>query len=281
MNVARGLRWPLVGASVALLFIGGPERWALGAQERVVPHYQLASVQIGSSERPDDPLPDRSSPLVESRGETHTTADPRAHAPQPALLASIEGEMPITSRPGGGRIVGRMPAGSLFFDAPLKAWVIEQDPGKRFGRVTLPYSGTRATGWIRLKGLALGHTPYSVTADLSSHRVVVKRLGKAIMRFPAATGAAASPTPIGRYFVTDRVPITPGGSFGKFAFGLSGIQPNLPPGWTGGNQLAIHGTNDPGSIGTSASAGCLRVSSRSLDRLRPLLWPGTPVTIKR
>jgi lipoprotein-anchoring transpeptidase ErfK/SrfK len=118
-----------------------------------------------------------------------------------------------------------------------------------------------------------------VHADLSEHRLEVLRDGRVLFRARAATGAPSSPTPPGRYFVTDRVAMPQGGAFGTFAFGLSGIQTNLPAGWTGGDQLAIHGTNDPGSIGTSASAGCLRVSERILDRLRPLLRLGTPVVI--
>ena len=97
---------------------------------------------------------------------------------------------------------------------------------------------------------------------------------------PTATGAPVSPTPPGEYFVTDRIPFPSGGSLGTFAFGISGIQPNLPPGWSGGNQLAIHGTNDPSSIGTSASAGCMRVSEQALDRLLPLLQLGTPVIVE-
>jgi lipoprotein-anchoring transpeptidase ErfK/SrfK len=67
---------------------------------------------------------------------------------------------------------------------------------------------------------------------------------------------------------------------GSFAFGISGIQPHLPAGWSGGNQLAVHGTNDPSSIGTSASAGCVRVSERALHLLLPLLKLGTPVIIQ-
>jgi hypothetical protein len=35
----------------------------------------------------------------------------------------------------------------------------------------------------------------------------------------------------------------------------------------------------PPSIGRSTSAGCLRVSERMLDRLKPLLDLGTPVLI--
>jgi lipoprotein-anchoring transpeptidase ErfK/SrfK len=129
-----------------------------------------------------------------------------------------------------------------------------------------------------LRGLARHTTNVQVRVDLSEHRITVEKAGRVLFGMPAATGAAGSPTPTGEYFVTDRIPFA-GGSLGTFAFGISGIQPNLPTGWSGGNQLAIHGTNAPSSIGRSASAGCLRVSERSLDRLMPLLQLGTPVLV--
>ena len=98
--------------------------------------------------------------------------------------------------------------------------------------------------------------------------------------FSAAIGAATTPTPAGRFSVTDSlVTGDPSGPFGWYAFGLSGHQPHLPPGWSGGDQLAIHGTDDPASIGTPAYRGCLRVSPQALARLRPALHLGTPVVI--
>jgi lipoprotein-anchoring transpeptidase ErfK/SrfK len=75
------------------------------------------------------------------------------------------------------------------------------------------------------------------------------------------------------------VPFPAGSAYGSFAFGISGIQPRLPAGWTGGDQLAIHGTNAPWTIGTDASAGCLRASEATLAKLKPLLRLGTPVVI--
>ena len=108
---------------------------------------------------------------------------------------------------------------------------------------------------------------------------VVERRGEILVRVPGATGASVSPTPPGEYVVTDHVAFGAGSSLGSFAFGISGIQPNLPPGWSGGDQLAIHGTNDPSSIGRSVSAGCVRVSEWALDRFKPLLRQGTPVII--
>jgi lipoprotein-anchoring transpeptidase ErfK/SrfK len=215
------------------------------------------------------------------RGPQTARREPTEPAPRTALLAHIPHDLKITSRAGGGKVVGTMPGGSRFFDEPLRAWVLKRSEDGRFGKVTLPYSGSRATGWIRIAGLELSRTPYRVKADLSRHSITVMRKDEVIMRFEAATGAPGSPTPVGRYFVTDLVAIPPGGSFGSFAFGLSGIQTNLPTGWTGGDQLAIHGTQDPSSIGTSASAGCLRVSERSLQKLQRVIELGTPVTIVR
>jgi lipoprotein-anchoring transpeptidase ErfK/SrfK len=195
------------------------------------------------------------------------------------VLVHIERALPITARPGAGRTVGTMPGGSRYYGVPTVAWVRDVSRDGRFGLVDVPYVAYRASGWIRLRGLERSSTRVSVEADLSEHRITVHRGGDVLFRAPAATGAPASPTPTGRYFVTDRVPFPNGGVLGTFAFGISGIQPNLPAAWNGGDQLAIHGTNDPSSIGRSASAGCLRVSERVLARFRRVLRLGTPVVI--
>jgi lipoprotein-anchoring transpeptidase ErfK/SrfK len=241
------------GAGAAVADLSGPDPVALRRATAPVPAGTASSV------RPSQPsLPPR---------------------PRPALLVRIPHSLPITSRPGGGRTIGVMPARSKYLGAPITAWVLEVGANGRFGRVTVPYSGTNATGWIPLRGLARSTTPYSVHVDLSRHELTLWRFGVVVMRVPAATGAPRSPTPPGRYFVTDRVDTRPWPAFGSFAFGLSGIQTHLPPGWRGGDQLAIHGTNDPAAIGLSVSAGCLHVSEATLARLRPLLLAGTPVVI--
>jgi hypothetical protein len=223
-----------------------------------------------------DPLPTLR--IVEARPvRPATIPEPE---PERFLLVSIERALPITARPGGGVVVGSMPAGSRFYATPTVAWVRRLSRDGRFGLVDLPYEAGSRSGWIRLRGLERSWTRISVVADLSAHRIVVRRGDRVLLRAPAATGAAVSPTPAGRYFVTDRVAFPGGGSLGTYAFGISGIQPDLPPGWSGGDQLAIHGTNVPSSIGRSASAGCLRVAERILDRLKPLLRLGTPVIVR-
>lgn len=210
-------------------------------------------------------------PLVEQRVE-------RA-APKPALLVDVPRGLPVRLRAGSGPTIGWMPVASKYYRVPLTAWVLAVSANGRYGRVTLPYSGTGRTGWISLRSLDRHRTPYAVHIDLSKHLLTVTRLGKVVYRTSGATGAPGSRTPTGRFFVTDRIPFARGSTYGSFAFGISGIQTHLPAGWHGGNQLAIHGTNAPWTIGTDASAGCVRVSETALEKLKPWLRLGTPVVI--
>jgi lipoprotein-anchoring transpeptidase ErfK/SrfK len=196
-----------------------------------------------------------------------------------ALLLRITHGFAMRAHPGQGKVVGVLPAGSKYYGTPTVAWVQHVSPDGRFGELAVPYSASGATGWIPLRGLQQRSTSLLVDVDLSRHRLVVERRGQVLFGTRAAIGSPSSPTPTGRYFVTDRVPFPSGGALGTYAFGISGIQPNLPAGWSGGNQLAIHGTNDPSSIGRSVSAGCVRVPAGVLRRLIPLLRLGTPVVI--
>ena len=197
------------------------------------------------------------------------------------LLVAVPRDLTARARPeAGSAVVGRVPASSKYYGVPTTAWIEEISDNGRWGHVELPYVWPRREAWVLLPGLRRDRTFVEVHVDLSEHRLTVDKRGRFLFGARTATGASASPTPVGEYFVTDRIGFS-GGPLGTFAFGISGIQPHLPAGWSGGDQLAIHGTNDPSSIGTSASAGCMRVSERTLDRLKPLLRLGTPVIVER
>jgi hypothetical protein len=201
---------------------------------------------------------------------------------EPHLLVHVSRPLAAFAHPSRrARVVGRVVTSSKYYGVPLVVWIERLSKDRRWGRVELPYIWPRRDGWIRLRGLRRTTSVIEVRVDLSRHRINVYRRGQRLFGFRAAIGAPVSPTPPGDYVVTDRVPFARGGYLGSFAFGISGIQPRLPPGWGGGNQLAIHGTNSPSSIGRSVSAGCVRVSEGALARLKPLLRLGTPVVITR
>ena len=63
-----------------------------------------------------------------------------------------------------------------------------------------------------------------------------------------------------------------------FAIGLSGHSNTLSEFNGGDGQIAIHGTDDEGTIGQDVSHGCVRVSNDIILKLAKLPL-GTPVVI--
>jgi lipoprotein-anchoring transpeptidase ErfK/SrfK len=223
----------------------------------------------------DDP-----SPSAIGTREPRPEAEPRRRVPKELLVRVPEGGLVARQRPrSSASVIGRVVDRSRYYGVPTVAWVEEVSDDGRWGRVELPYVWPRRDGWVRLDGLARDTTGVRVVVDVSAHRLTLRKRGEVLFRASVATGRSGSPTPPGEYFVTDRVPFPAGSAYGSFAFGISGIQPRLPVGWSGGDQLAIHGTNAPSTIGTDASAGCVRASEATLAKLRPLLQLGTPVVI--
>ena len=136
--------------------------------------------------------------------------------------------------------------------------------------------------WVNEKsGVRLRRGAYSLHADLSERRLELRKGGRLVRRLSVTVGRAGSQTPTGRFAVTDKLR---GGGYGPYygccILALNGHQPNLPPGWHGGNRLAIHGTNAPGTIGAAASAGCLRAGDADLEVLMRRVPVGTPVFIR-
>ena len=56
---------------------------------------------------------------------------------------------------------------------------------------------------------------------------------------------------------------------------LSGHQTTLPPGWTGGDRLAIHGGSTAGAVST----GCLHADEADLRYLMRVVSLGGQITI--
>jgi len=233
----------------------------------------------GGKPSPTPSPAERESPLERGAVRPQASSGP-AERPARHLLVRAEPGMVARTNPwAGARAIGEIATVSRYYREPLVLWVEEVSRSGAWGRVELPYVWPRREGWIALDGLRRLATRIEVRVDLSDRLVRVFRGGELLFGLPGAIGAPVSPTPPGDYVVTDRVPFSAGSSLGTFAFGISGIQPNLPPGWSGGDQLAIHGTGQPSSIGQAASAGCIRVSEAGLTRLLPLLRQGTPVRI--
>lgn len=88
-------------------------------------------------------------------------------------------------------------------------------------------------------------------------------------RYAVATGTGDTPSPIGTFQITSRF----SGDLGGFGTRFLGL--NVPWG-----QFGIHGTNKPGSIGSNASHGCIRMYVRDSEELYGLVPNGAKVVIQ-
>jgi lipoprotein-anchoring transpeptidase ErfK/SrfK len=137
-------------------------------------------------------------------------------------------------------------------------------------------------GWIAANTALVGYrTRWSVVASLSHREVVVRYAGRVRERFPVAIGSPSTPTPTGRFAVTDKLLTEdPSSPYGCCILALSAHQTNTPQGWGGGDRVAIHATNLPETIGSAASLGCLRGPADVVRRLVHTVPLGTVVTIR-
>jgi lipoprotein-anchoring transpeptidase ErfK/SrfK len=148
-------------------------------------------------------------------------------------------------------------------------------------RVQLAVLPNETEGWVRAWAVAVYRVPTRIVVDLSDRRLRLYRGGKVVFGTPVAVGASATPTPPGRYFVNERWTLRdPSGPFGPAALGISAHSVALQDVWVEHGPIAIHGTNEPWSIGEAASNGCVRVPNDAMRALFPLAPAGTPVVVR-
>jgi lipoprotein-anchoring transpeptidase ErfK/SrfK len=226
-----------------------------------------------------------SSPPAESPAPA-AEAVPAASAPAPRPLrfavARVRSRTPVALRAApGGRTVARV-GNTTEFGSARKLSVAERR-GRWLG-VETHLRANDKLAWVDSRGseLKLSNTRISLRADLSQRTLELRAGRRVVRRISVSVGRPGSSTPTGRFAVTDKLSGSRfGGYYGCCILALSGTQPNLPPGWSGGNRLAIHGTNAPGSIGQAASAGCLRAADAPLRTLMRRVPVGAPVFIRR
>lgn len=124
-----------------------------------------------------------------------------------------------------------------------------------------------------------------VIVNKAVNKLAVYEAGKLVHEFSVATGASAISTPEGKfkvivkwecpvYYKTNSGGCTDGNPLGPRWLGLD------VPG-TAGYTYGIHGNASPWSIGSYASAGCVRMHNGEVTQLFELIKMNTPVIIIR
>jgi hypothetical protein len=198
----------------------------------------------------------------------------------PFTILHVRGRERVSLRvKPGGKVAARVGSRTRFGSA--QTLTVAERRGRWLGVTTSERPNGRLA-WVdgRSSALEEHRTRVSLRVDLSSRRLTLSN-GRARRNVQVGVGGASSPTPTGRFAITDKLAgARYRGAYGCCVLAMSGRQERTPPGWRGGNRLAIHGSSSPGDF-TGSSAGCLRADSRALRKLMRSVPLGTPVFVRR
>ena len=204
---------------------------------------------------------------------TTTTAPPEpdgfyaAHAgvPQVQLFESADASEPMFTLPN-----------PTHENMPL-AFLVREEQDDRL-RVALPMRPNGSEAWIDKTDVFLAEVPNRIKVEVGAHRLTVfeGRTDRALFEAPIAVGSAATPTPLGNFYVDISVAQN---TYTPWILSVAGFSDQLQSFGGGIGQIAIHGWSDTSVLGQNVSNGCVRVSFDDLWRLRDLAPVGTPVEI--
>jgi lipoprotein-anchoring transpeptidase ErfK/SrfK len=204
---------------------------------------------------------------------------PRADA-APArgrLTARTTTELAIYAERGDATPAATLPATTEF--GTTRVVLVTKRVGA-WAKVLLPERPNESTGWIRTAGVELRRVTDTVDVDLTARTLTWRRGPDVVLTTPIAIGASDTPTPPGRFYITDLLDTPDGGGYGPFAIGLSAHSFTLSEFAGGDGQIGVHGTSDPSSIGQAVSHGCVRVPNDVITQLATHLPLGTPVRVR-
>jgi len=156
--------------------------------------------------------------------------------------------------------------GTAVILCPLGDLVASAAPAQQFAAADvlddpweIPADGRRWGGY--------GPAGLHVGIDADARRLTLHWGALPVDSWPVAVGRPQTPTPLGAWMIVDRGAW--GGAFGARWMGLS-----VPWG-----RYGVHGTNRPGSIGGTLSAGCIRMFDRDVITLYRYASTGTVVVV--
>ena len=263
-----------------------PLRWIIGAAVSVAVVWTLFSA-IGSpaGHRVQEVAPTREEGLPDP-------VAPAFAAPDPAPLESdrwdsvwalvarkvLVRDRPTTHSATVGRLSTVTPEGTDNIVQSLDRTVGRN--GRVWVKVRFPSLPNGAEGWVprnSIGGYGVVHT--RLVVDLGSTRARLYRRDHLLFEAPIGIGEPQWPTPIGDFYIRNRLEGFGDPFYGPVAFGTSARSPVLTD-WPAGGFVGIHGTDRPELIPGPVSHGCIRMSNRDVVELSRLMPIGTPVRVR-
>ena len=144
--------------------------------------------------------------------------------------------------------------------------------------VLLPTRPNGSFGWVDGNDVRLTRHNFAIEVRLDDFVLTVFEKERPIFETTVGVARENAPTPLGRYYTTELLrPPEPDTVYGAYAYGLSGFSDVFTSFAGGDGQLGIHGTNDPSTLGTNVSAGCIRLHNDDITQMVETL--GLPVGV--
>ncbi len=195
-----------------------------------------------------------------------------------AFAAMVKKEAETYRRPGGTPLAsfGKVNENGYPTTFSIVGAIVNTTCGASWYRVQLPMRPNGVTGYVRPADVLVQKVTTRIVVDVSARELSFYRAGKLVLTTQVAVGSSSTPTPIGRFYVNQRILTTdPNGPYGPAALGVSAFSDVLT-GWSQGGPIGIHGTNQPWSIGHAVSNGCIRVPNATLKKSSIRLSAGRP-----
>jgi lipoprotein-anchoring transpeptidase ErfK/SrfK len=199
-----------------------------------------------------------------------------------SLWAPVARRTDARAAPGPGtRVVtelkARTPEGTANIVLVLER---RERAGRVWVRVRLPLLPNGTTGWVAREALG-GYVSVQtrLVIDRRRFQATLLRHGRAVFRAPVGVGKPEWPTPLGTFYIRNRLTKYESPFYGPVAFGTSARSAVLTD-WPAGGFVGIHGTNRPELLPGPVSHGCIRMRNEDILRLADLMPVGTPVTIR-
>jgi lipoprotein-anchoring transpeptidase ErfK/SrfK len=187
-------------------------------------------------------------------------------APDARVVATVAARTPLT----GARMV--LPVRQTFTGPAGRLWL----------RVALPARPNEATGWVPADAGTARNTEWRIVIDRSERRAIIFDGTKVRGRFSVVVGKPSTPTPLGTFFVVEKLHLGPGVPEGPWALATSAYSDVLKQFGGGPGQIGLHGiVGLSAPLGTFSSHGCVRFANAAITWIASHVGAGTPVIVER
>jgi L,D-transpeptidase catalytic domain len=163
--------------------------------------------------------------VIATSGSSSNTTPNQTYTPVATSSATTTSSRPAPKHPsvlppGNGAVVAVLQHATTMRDSPDGSTLAPLPMRTEFGSpqvmsvvehtdqwlgVLSPLAGNGKVGWIPRSAVTLQRVPWELKVSLSAHRLQVLDHGRVVQRYTIAVGAPGSPTPTGRFAVTDRL----------------------------------------------------------------------------